>query len=801
VHDRRGLSGLESIDAMWLTRLKELRAIVLALVMAALGGMASTACTQVRPGHASAEPLALIPEPARVERHQGTFALRQHAPFAVASRNPQAAGIARLFVDRLNASRGSHLDEQPLDDTGHLRGGILFALDPDDLSSPSGEGYVLRIDGDFIRISARDPRGLFYGSVTLWQLLTQQTGKVDSIAVPQLVITDRPRFAWRGVMLDSARQFQSPQFIKRFIDELSLAKINTFHWHLTDDQGWRIEINHHPRLTEVGAWRRPAGAAGTDARGQSVRYGGYYSQAEIRDIVQYAAARYVTIVPEIDMPGHMQAAIAAYPQLGSAGDTPVVSADWGVHAYLLNPDDATIAFMDDVLDEVLALFPGTFIHVGGDEAVKDQWKASAHVQARMRELGLANEDALQGWFIGRLQSHLAVHGRRLIGWDEILEGDVPADAAVMSWRGAKGGIEAAGKGHDVVMAPSPDLYLDHLQGSGADEPSGRPDLRTLADIYAFEPVPATMDAASAKHVLGAQANLWTEHMRTTAMVEHAAFPRVAALADVLWSPAATHDWHGFVVRLAAQMDRYASRGVAAASTAFEVRIVTNYNPASKDVTAGLSNQVDESIRYTVDGSEPDARSPRYRKPVHATVGSILRAATFVDDRRVGPTSTHSLALADVLQHASNALKPCRGTLRLRLEDDAPGKDARAFFDVDLFDPCWILERAPMDDIVGVSATVGQLPFNFQLGKDVINIVPRPLVRSPEGELQVKLDSCEGTMLARLPLAKAAGNAGLTVLDASIPAQAGLHDLCFVFATKGNDPLWAVDTIRLVPATR
>ncbi|MEO7432391.1 MAG: beta-N-acetylhexosaminidase, partial [Dokdonella sp.] len=493
-------------------------------------GAALTSCAAERLVSIPSRPLSLIPEPAVVNLRPGHFTLHAHAALIVDSTDPQAAGIARRFAERLEAARGIRLDEQLSAHRAASKRGIVFTLDPDNAQLPSGEGYDLRVDAESIHVAARDPRGLFYGSVTLWQLLTQDSAQVTFIDIPQIAISDHPRLPWRGVMLDSARHFQSPQFIKHFIDELSLAKINTFHWHLTDDQGWRIEIARYPRLTGVGAWRRPAGAAGTDAIGQPVRYGGFYTKAQIRDIVLYAAERYVTIVPEIDMPGHMQAAIAAYPELGSAGDTPVVSPDWGVHRYILNPDDATLEFMGHVLDEVMDLFPGTYIHVGGDEAVKDQWKASAHVQARMHELGVPNEDALQGWFIGRLQSHLAARGRRLIGWDEILEGDVPTSATVMSWRGAKGGIEAAGKGHDVVMAPSPDLYLDHLQANGAGEPSGRPDVRTLADIYAFEPLPRAMDAVSARHVLGAQANLWTEHMRTTAMVEHAAFPRVAALA-------------------------------------------------------------------------------------------------------------------------------------------------------------------------------------------------------------------------------------------------------------------------------
>ncbi|HKE46514.1 MAG TPA: family 20 glycosylhydrolase [Rhodanobacteraceae bacterium] len=502
--------------------------------------------------------LSLIPEPALLERKPGIFRLRDGAALIVDSKNAEAAGIARRFADRLAATRGIHLDVRPFGD-GHPHDAIVFSLDPRAVSVPSGEGYDLAVDAQRILLVAREPLGLFYGSVTLWQLLTQDTANATTFDVPQLHVADQPRFAWRGAMLDSARHLQSPEFIKRFIDQLALLKLNTLHWHLTDDQGWRIEIKRYPKLTEIGAWRRPAGAAGTDANGRPVRYGGFYTQDEIRDIVRYAADRYVTIVPEIDMPGHMQAAIAAYPELGSLGDTPVVSNEWGVHAYLLNVDDATLDFVDNVLDEVADLFPGPYVHIGGDEAVKDQWKASPRVQARMRALGLKDENALQGWFVAEVAKHLATRGKRIVGWDEILDGGVPPNAIVMSWRGAKGGIEAAHAGHDVVMAPDPDLYFDHLQSDAPDEPPGRPTLRTLADIYAFEPIPAGMPDDVARHILGAQAELWTEHMRTEARVEHAAFPRLDALAEVLWSP--SRDFASFSARLPAELDRQRALGL------------------------------------------------------------------------------------------------------------------------------------------------------------------------------------------------------------------------------------------------
>lgn len=738
----------------------------------------------------TAATLQLLPMPAQVERAQGQLRLRDGMALSFDAHDAQAADAARAFADRLEESRGLRLPERP----DAKDAAVEFRRDA---QAPAGEGYELVVDERHAVVRARDAAGLYYGGVTLWQLATVESTRAAAVDLPAVRIVDAPRFAWRGAMLDSARHYQPPEFVKRFIDQLARLKLNTFHWHLTDDQGWRIEIRRYPRLTEVGAWRRPAGAAGTDARGQPVRYGGYYTQEQIRDIVRYAAERQVTIVPEIDVPGHMQAAIAAYPQLGSAGDAPPVSPDWGVHSYLLNVDEATFAFVQNVLDEVIELFPGRYVHIGGDEAVKDQWLASPRVQARRRELGIADEAGLQGWFVARLQQHLAARGRLLIGWDEILEGGLPPEATVMSWRGAQGGIEAAHAGHDVVMAPSPDLYLNHLQSDAADEPGGRFEVRSLADVYAFDPLPAALDAGAARHVLGAQANLWTEHLRTPAFVEHAAFPRLAALAEVLWSPPRTHDWPGFVERLVPQRARWQALGVAAADSAFQVRADASSAAAGTRIAVALSSQSGLPIRYALDGGDPQADSPAYREPLSLPPASELRAAVFLGTQRAGPV----LRLAPEsmrLTRGSERLRQCSGKLTLRIEDDAPPVGARAFFDVDLFDPCWIWPQAPLDGIGGIQAVVGQLPYNFQLWNDVRNLVPRPAPVTQPGELQVRLGGCDGPELASLPLATAAANPALTALSAPLPPRQGRADLCFRFSGNGHDPLWAIDEIRLIP---
>jgi len=758
-----------------------MRPIPIAVLFVAL---CAAGCARKPDAPGAGAPPALLPLPARIEARGDTFTLHDGDRFAVVRGGSDARRVARAFVDGLAAARGLTLVEA----TDGAQAGVRFVLAAQADAPEAAEGYRLEVGEAGIEVVARTSDGLYRGATTLSQLLTPAMSRTHAIELAGVRIVDAPRFRWRGAMLDPARHFQPPAFVKRFIDEMAALKLNVLHWHLTDDQGWRIEIRRYPRLTEVAAWRRPAGAAGTGADGEPVRVGGYYTQDEIRDIVRHAQARHVAIVPEIDMPGHMQAAIAAYPELGSAGDVPVVSPDWGVHSYLLNVDESTLAFATGVLDEVVALFPSPVIHIGGDEAVKHQWKASPRVQARMRELGIADETALQAWFVGRLQAHLASRGRRLIGWDEILEGQLPADAAVMSWRGSKGGIDAAAKGHDVVMAPSPDLYFDHLQDDGDDEPSGRPDLRTLADVYAFDPL-AGIDVGASTHVLGAQANLWSEHMRTGAMVERAAFPRLAALAEVLWSPRTALDWNGFVRRLPPQMARWRAHGIAASETLFAVRVT----PSAAGLV--LSNRAGLPMRYTTDGSVPDAASPLYEHPLQRPRDAIVQAATFLDGRRVGVVARH--AAGDDGRRAGAALGQCRGGLVLRLEDDAPAHGPRAFFNVDLFEPCWTWPAAPLDRGHRMRVEVGQLPYNFQLQQDAAHIVPRPKPRTPTGELVVAQDRCDGAELARVPLGAATENPATSLLEFALDGR-GVHDLCLQFAYDGLDPMWAIRRIELVP---
>jgi hexosaminidase len=369
--------------------------------------------------------------------------------------------------------------------------------------------------------------------------------------MPAVRIEDAPRFRWRGGMLDVARHFMPKEFVKKYVDLLALHKMNTFHWHLTDDQGWRIEVKKYPRLTEVGS-RRAGTIVGHPGRDStrwvfdSVPHGGFYTQDDVREVVAYARARHVTVVPEIEMPGHAVAAIAAYPELGVTGRPTEVSGRWGVFSNILNAEPSTVAFMQDVLTEVMGLFPGAFIHVGGDEADKTLWRADPRIQARIKALGLKDEHELQSWFIRQMDTFLAQRGRRLIGWDEILEGGLAPKAAVMSWRGTKGGIEAARAGHDVVMSPTSHVYLDYYQS----REEGRETRATgaflpLDTVYAFEPVPADFTPEQARRVLGAQGNLWTEYVPTPKRAEYMLYPRLSAIAEVTWTPKAGRDFADF----------------------------------------------------------------------------------------------------------------------------------------------------------------------------------------------------------------------------------------------------------------
>lgn len=433
------------------------------------------------------------------------------------------------------------------------------------------EGYKLEVTSDFINISANSNQGIFNGMQSLLQLLPVDIyakNKPSTFKIPAVKIRDIPSFEWRGMHLDVARHFMPVEFIKKFIDLLAMHKMNILHWHLTEDQGWRIEIKKYPKLTEVGAFRKETISGHLRDAKQSDNYkydgvphGGFYTQEDIKDIVSYASERFVTIVPEIDMPGHMQAAIAAYPELGCTEDKLEVKKEWGVNKNILNPEDSTVEFMKDVLSEIIELFPSKFIHIGGDEAPKEQWENNEKYQKLREERGLKDMHEMQSWFIKQMDTFLTEKGRKLIGWDEILEGGLADGAAVMSWRGEEGGIKAAKMGHNAVMATNQYTYFDYYQGPKEDEPLAIGGDLPLEKVYKFNPVPAELSKDEAKHILGGQGQLWTEYMKTPEHVEYMAFPRTTALAEILWNHEDKEDYEKFKKRLKVQLERFDRIGV------------------------------------------------------------------------------------------------------------------------------------------------------------------------------------------------------------------------------------------------
>ncbi|MFF0226134.1 beta-N-acetylhexosaminidase [Streptomyces sp. NPDC004629] len=507
---------------------------------------------------------------------------------------PGTERTARWLRGALGAATGFALP--PGSDGG---GALRLRIRPEEAARLGPEGYTLHVDGDAVTVHGGGPAGVFWGAQTLRQLLGPDAFRRAPLApgrrwtVPGTAVEDAPRFRWRGLMLDVARHFTPKEGVLRYLDLMAAHKLNVFHFHLTDDQGWRVEIKRYPKLTETGAWRaRTKFGHRASPLWEEKPHGGHYTQDDIREIVAYAAERHIAVVPEIDLPGHSQAAIAAYPELGNTDviDTTALSVwdTWGISPNVLAPTDTTLRFYEGVFEELLELFPtgatefpadsadppspafsafspfSAFIHVGGDECPKDQWRRSPAAQARIKELGLADEDALQSWFIRHFDRWLTARGRRLIGWDEILEGGLAEGAAVASWRGYQGGIAAARAGHDVVMCPEQHVYLDHRQAADPDEPVPIGFVRTLEDVYRFEPVPPELDARQAGHVLGTQANLWTEVMENHARVDYQAFPRLAAFAEVAWSrlPApAERDFAGFERRMAAHYRRLDALGV------------------------------------------------------------------------------------------------------------------------------------------------------------------------------------------------------------------------------------------------
>jgi hexosaminidase len=733
----------------------------------------------------------VIPLPAEVILQLGSFKVDSTTTVRAPRGDRDAGDAARYLVELWTRTNGLTLPVRTSAtgiDTPHTH---TIAFRHQRGFGP--EAYGLEITPQQITVSASSAAGLLYGAVTLWQLLPPggSTGQI-----PAQTIRDAPAYAWRGLMLDSARHFQSPAFIRSMIDWMAWHKLNVLHWHLTDDQGWRLEIRKFPRLTSVGAWR-------IDPDG--TRYGGFYTQSEVRDLVRFAATRHVQIVPEIDMPGHATAAIAAYPSLGVAGAAPPVSASWGVLTHLFNVEPQTFGFLEDVLAEVMELFPGPTVHIGGDEAVKDEWNASPAVQARARQLGIRDSEALQAYFTQRIGRYLAVQGRRIIGWDEILQPGLEKSAIVMSWHGVSGAHTAAVAGNDAILAPWPTLYFDNRQSALPTEPPGRLKVVSLEDVYRFEPHDATLSDIQRHHVLGIQANLWTEHMQTEERVQWMALPRVAALAEVGWSAAERRRWPDFLERLVPMFARYRALGLNYADSVFAPAAQISSTAESYTVTLSNQAQTDAAalgdIRFTLDGREPSALSTRYDAPLTVPAGTEVRAAAFLGTERASRTWVQRFDARAALRRDSHDLEPCSDGIGLLLEPAGSGaaagaRGANTPLAVDIMNPCWIDRGVDLSGGPRIIAAVAPLPFNYEIGADVAKIRVGD-ARTAEGELEIHVDGCDTPARGLLPLAPAASLPGVTTLpEQRLPRLPGRHDLCLRFARPRLDPLWAIDWVEV-----
>ncbi len=508
---------------------------------------------------------AIIPLPAQQTWRPERFEFDSKTVFVATG---TAEKEARKLAASLRLATGLPLS---VTSSQHSASSILLVLDPAAESRLGKEGYRLEVARNQVIIKAATEAGLFYGGVTLRQLLPPEIVGPHRLAspppggwtMPCVTIEDAPRFPWRGLLLDVARHFFPPDDLKPFIDAMAEYKFNTLQLHLTDDQGWRVEIKKYPRLTQVGAARQESPRRGDREHGDGTPYGPYYyTQEQLRDLVAYARERHIEIVPEIEIPGHFLAALAAYPDLSCAGGPFAVRTRWGIDQDVLCVgNDRACEFVQDALAEIVQIFPSRFIHIGGDEAPRDRWQNCAKCQKRMKDEGLTQPAQLQTWLNHRLEGFLARQGRRLIGWDEILEGGLTPGAAVMSWRGVAGGMAAANAGHDVVMSPTTHCYLDYAQAKGPTEPESIGGYLPLEQVYAFEPVPADLPLARRHHILGGQGNLWTEYIQSRSEVEYFVYPRAAALAEALWSPPEVKAWAGFKVRFQAHQARLAQRGV------------------------------------------------------------------------------------------------------------------------------------------------------------------------------------------------------------------------------------------------
>ncbi|SIT06107.1 beta-N-acetylhexosaminidase [Chryseobacterium gambrini] len=582
--------------------------------------------------------LNLIPYPQKVELKTGNFEISGNTLFV----GDKKSNEYKYFMDNFKKIYPKNSSENIKKTKPNF---ISLLLNKDlkiDNKREFNSNYIINISNEMIMVIGKNPEGLFQGIQTLLQLIkTSEDGKI-----PALEILDSPKFQWRGMHLDVSRHFFTVDEVKQYIDYLAMYKLNTFHWHLTDDQGWRIEIKKYPKLTQIGSKRKESMiGAYVDNTFDGKPYGPYfYTQDQIKEVVKYAQERHITVVPEIEMPGHALAALSAYPDLACTKGSFEPATKWGVFDDVFCPKDETFTFLENVLDEVIALFPSQYIHIGGDECPKTRWKECAHCQELIKKNNLKDEHGLQSYFIQRIEKYVNSKGRKIIGWDEILEGGLAPNAAVMSWTGIKGGVEAAKSGHFAVMTPGSYCYFDHYQGDPATEPNAFGGFTPLDKVYSYNPIPEELNAEQAKYILGVQANLWTEYILDFNHVQYMIFPRLLALSEVGWGTADPKNYKEFEGRVVSEFRNLDKMGVNYAKSIYNVsgKVISSENGVAYELS---TSQNPDGIRYTVDGTDPSANSQTYKNPVQISKSMTVKSAYFENGQLKSAVSSQSFTIS------------------------------------------------------------------------------------------------------------------------------------------------------------
>ncbi len=607
------------------------------LVIIVLVALSVLACSEKYEEKEYNKGVNIVPQPNVLSQHEGVFKLNKKTTIVAVGEGAET--VANFFQAKITQSTGYELASSASASKNYI------SVEVDATSGLAEEAYTLVVTTEKIEVKAASNRGLFYGMQTLMQLLPAEIESPTLVSeinwnIPCVTVEDAPRFPWRGMHLDVCRHFYSVDFIKKQLDVLAMYKINKFHWHLTEDQGWRIEIKKYPKLTELGSLRVDEGK----------EHGGFYTQEQIKEIVAYATERHIDVVPEIELPGHALAALTAYPEYSCAGGPFKVRNVWGVEPdiYCAGKEE-TFDFLEDIIDEVVALFPCEYFHIGGDEAPKSKWKECDQCQARIKAEGLHDEHELQSYFVQRVEKMLLARDKKMIGWDEILEGGLAKSASVMSWRGEKGGITAASQGHDVVMTPGNWVYLDHYQGSPKVEPVAIGGYTTLEESYGYEPVPKDLDKDKAHHVLGTQGNVWSEYMYTPELVEHRVYPRIIALAEVNWTQANKKDFDAFVKRMDNQFVRLDQHKI-------NYHIPQPEGPINNMVITEASTLEFTTTRamamyFTLDGTEPTLASTKYSAPIPVEGDATVKIRTALVSGKLGKVRTISVKKEDFIAAA------------------------------------------------------------------------------------------------------------------------------------------------------